>query len=293
MRFHSRQSLESAAAKGAKAIPWGEHRMLCRVLDSFYLFVDTRDISLAPHLAMFGHWEAWVTHALSQQLGHTSPKTVLNVGANFGYFTMLLAQKAEKVVAVEPRAVCCELIEHSSHINGLNQKIVPVRGALVPSPCAQTVSMRMYEHLWGGSSVSDGPLQDHLGSCSYVEVDVPSITAEDLAKHGPYDLVFMDIEGAEPDALRELERHDGLLAPGAQVWVEWGRARWSDEQALAFAKDLAKYGQLGIVRETGHIEVVESPEELCALDVSDVETVVANVHVPMPSWMAEMQVEFR
>jgi hypothetical protein len=52
------------------------------------LFVDTRDLSLTPEIILNGCWEPGVTRGLSSLV--KQGMTVVEVGANVGYFTTLL-----------------------------------------------------------------------------------------------------------------------------------------------------------------------------------------------------------
>src|SRR5258707_9948666 len=72
-----------------KSIYLGDHLALAQVLDRFKMYVDTRDIGIAPHLLFGGHWEIWITKLFCDLL--RPGMTVVDVGANFGYYTLLAA----------------------------------------------------------------------------------------------------------------------------------------------------------------------------------------------------------
>ena len=67
----------------------GDHEALCRVLGRYKIYVDTRDIGIASHLMLEGYWEMWVTQAMMRMVRRGS--VVADIGANLGYFTLLLA----------------------------------------------------------------------------------------------------------------------------------------------------------------------------------------------------------
>src|SRR5271165_2925357 len=86
------RDLIQRAAQGqnvTKSIYLGDHLALAQVLDRFKMYVDTRDIGIAPHLLMGGHWEMWITKLFCDLL--QPGMTVVDVGANFGYYTLLAA----------------------------------------------------------------------------------------------------------------------------------------------------------------------------------------------------------
>ncbi len=74
---------------GRFAVYLGENLALTRVLDRFKMYVDARDISLAPHLLLDGYWELWNTKVFRQLL--RPGMHVVDVGANVGYYTLLAA----------------------------------------------------------------------------------------------------------------------------------------------------------------------------------------------------------
>jgi FkbM family methyltransferase len=97
----------------------GDHRALCRVLGKYLMYVDTRDLSLAPHMMMNGFWEMWVTQAI---VDYVKPgMRCIDVGANCGYYTLLLADlvgESGKVFAYEPQERVFELLKQTGRVNG-------------------------------------------------------------------------------------------------------------------------------------------------------------------------------
>jgi len=97
----------------------GDDRLLCRVLGRYKMFVDSKDIGLTSHLLLDGYWEMWLTEALADVL--KPGMTVVDIGANLGYFTMVMADMvgAEGAVhAFEPNPRLVERLEQSIAVNG-------------------------------------------------------------------------------------------------------------------------------------------------------------------------------
>lgn len=97
----------------------GEGRSLCRVLGRYKMMVDTNDVGLSSHLLLDGYWEMWLTELLSEIV--QPGMTVVDVGANLGYFTLLMADlvgPAGHVHAFEPNVDLARRMSQSLAING-------------------------------------------------------------------------------------------------------------------------------------------------------------------------------
>jgi len=118
-RAEERGAIEKWCRAHTQQVYLGDHTALCRVLGQFLMYVDTRDLSLAPHLLLSGFWETWVTQAIAQ---YVQPGMhCIDVGANVGYYTLLLKDLAGdkgSVVAYEPQAAAFELLVQTLLVNG-------------------------------------------------------------------------------------------------------------------------------------------------------------------------------
>src|SRR5258708_38672807 len=65
----------------------GDHTLLTRTIFGHAIYLDSRDLSLTPHLFLQGYWEPEVTRFF---LRIVKPRMhVVEVGANVGYYTLL------------------------------------------------------------------------------------------------------------------------------------------------------------------------------------------------------------
>src|SRR5688572_28813430 len=99
----SRPDFENACTHHVDHIYLGDKTALCKVLTRYKMYVDVNDHSIAPHLLMDGYWESWITILLAKII--EPGMTCLDIGANFGYFSLLMAGMAEgggRTIAVEP-----------------------------------------------------------------------------------------------------------------------------------------------------------------------------------------------
>lgn len=101
----------------------GQDTALSRVLGRYKMFVDTSDVGLSSHLMIDGYWEMWVTEAIADLV--RPGMVVADVGANLGYFTLLMADlvgPAGRVHAFEPNPRMAERLAKSIDVNGFGDR---------------------------------------------------------------------------------------------------------------------------------------------------------------------------
>ncbi len=148
---------------------------------------------------VFGTYETEVTKAIQNTV--EPGQCVVDVGANIGYFTLLLAKKVGsqgRVIAFEPFSVVYEVLEKNVALNGygnvtLVNKAVAGRSAAVGFSHVGTDLLSSIERIVPDSlnHVSAVSLDDYFGPV-----------------HRRVDFVKVDVEGAE---LSVLEGMQGIL----------------------------------------------------------------------------------
>ena len=121
--------------------------------------------------------------------------TILDVGANIGFYTMMFADKtgvSGKVIAVEPDESNCKILRKNIAVNNINNV----------SLCEKAIYSRSGElKLY----ISDYHMGDHRVYNSKEKrktVTIKSVTIDDLVeKENRLDLIKFDIQGAEYHAL--------------------------------------------------------------------------------------------
>jgi FkbM family methyltransferase len=169
----------------------GDHEVLCRCLGRYKVYLDARDLGVAPHIMMEGFWEYWITQFM---LTVVKPgMTVMDVGANFGYYSLLfsdLVGPRGTCIAVEPNPHVAKHLDKTVRINGFADRC-PVH-AVALGRTEGTASLHVPENDYGGASVRTG--KDGPG---FVSVPLTSI---DRICQGVQrlDFIKIDAEGSEP-----------------------------------------------------------------------------------------------
>lgn len=199
----------------------GDHEALVQARWGAKLVVDTRDRLLAPWLLMDGLWESHVTGWLHDALGPGD--TMVDVGANIGYFTVLAAQRVGpqgRVVAVEASPGLCDILRRNVAMNGhLSTTTVWNRAAW-----SRAETVKLHERVNYGANSSLAPAgAEHLEQLADTEIptEVEAVPLDDLLDGiSRIDVLKLDVEGAEVHALEGLSRTINGH-PEMTLMVEW------------------------------------------------------------------------
>jgi FkbM family methyltransferase len=206
----------------------GDHTALALTRLNHKIYVDTRDISITPHILMHGAWENWLARVMVANFRPAG--LMLDAGANVGYHTLLMAEiggPAATIIAVEANPDLAELIRRTVAVNGFFERVEVHAVALGDKP--GMVELKIYDQYKGSSSlVATDEAAAHFGDRLKV-VPVPMKTLDELTAGRPLSCAKIDCEGAEPLILagaREtlarsaeikmvLEFSPAMYAPGA------------------------------------------------------------------------------
>ena len=199
----------------------GDDRLLCRVLGRYKMFVDSRDIGLSSHLLLDGYWEMWLTEALAQVI--KPGMLALDIGANLGYFTMVMADLVGPTGAVhafEPNGRLVERLEQSITVNGFHAQAQVHAQALSD----QEGSFRLV--------VPDGePKNGYLLPASEGEVGLQTRRLDSYADLLDADVIKIDADTSEWSIWRGMA---GVLARHRPItiFLEFAAARYADPAAF-------------------------------------------------------------
>jgi len=146
---------------------------------------------------------------------HIPPSSaVIDVGANIGLSTILLARLAKRVVAYEPSPPNLAFLRRNLELNGITN--VEVRAAAASS---EPGTLRFHVAQFGAGShvVASG----HVSGGTIPAVDVPAVMLDDEVLP-PIAFIKINAEGHEPDVLagarRLLARERPLIYTEVNIW---------------------------------------------------------------------------
>jgi FkbM family methyltransferase len=196
--------LNSAARKlfcKRNSIYLGDHKALTRTIWGHKIFLDTRDISIAPHILLDGFWEMWITKVFAKTI--KQGMTVVEIGSNVGYYTLLAASligPAGKIYAFEANSEIAEILFQSMAINGFLDRVTIINKAV--SDKSGRIKFHKLKHLQGGSSISDVSegiikFQKYMDHVETVDVEAVSLDDYFAGNNPNIDAIKIDAEGSE------------------------------------------------------------------------------------------------
>jgi FkbM family methyltransferase len=210
----------------------GDGILLCRVLGTYFMYADADDVGIVPHFALNGFWESEVTLAVARLVRPGS--WCLDVGANHGYYTLVLAAGTGPeghVTAVEPSPRSVDLMTRTLDVNGFLGHTDVVSGAMSDR---HGDTVEFFIPTYRGMNALVGTGESSLGTTIETETE----TIDHLTESWPrVDLVKIDVEGSEEAVWRGMQR---VLADNQEIVVilEVNAARYSDP--IAFLQEIER-----------------------------------------------------
>lgn len=206
----------------------GRNQAVCRVLGRYLMFVNTLDERLGVQLQMNGFWEMNITEFIAKNV--SNGMNVLDVGANYGYFSMLMAELVGydgKVHSLEANPMLSELIKKSSKVNGFERSVNVINKAVSDQVREDIDFVFSDDTPMNGllaENISDKARENHYPKT--IKVNVSSID-EMLLNEAQIDFIKIDIEGSEDKfwyGSRELRKRN----PNMMILMEFNRARYNN-----------------------------------------------------------------
>ena len=226
--YRSKRALEALCRARAQPVYLGENEGLCRILGRYKLFVDTRDQGLGAHLLLDGSWEMGLTMHIARHV--RAGMTAVDVGANFGYYTILLGAlvgEHGQVYAVEPAPATAALLRRSVELNGFDRFTTVIEAAAGASERDAALLYVPYREPKNAAIVAAPEMVDATAGTLHpvAEARIDTLLAERRV-----DFVKIDAEGAEEAVIA------GMLATlrrdRPHLVLEVNAARAADPAAL-------------------------------------------------------------
>jgi len=223
LRVPPRHLNEAAVRALCRNAYLGGDMAVCRVLGRYRMFVDTGDVGLSTFLLLDGYWEMWTTEAMLRFI--RPGMTAVDIGANLGYFTMVMADlvgPGGRVVAFEPNPRMAERARRSAHVNGFAPYTQIHEVALSDEPGDTVMFVPPTEP-------KNAHFSQSSGRDGEIRVRVQRADAFDALLDA--DFIKIDTEGAEELVWRGMA---GLLHRNRPltVFMEFTPARYGDAPAF-------------------------------------------------------------
>lgn len=186
------------------AVYIGGDRVLLWTKSGFKMFVDSRDVSIAPHLILEGVYEEH-TDAVLRRIVKPGMH-VVEIGANVGLFTLLIAQRVGErgsVHAFECDPTLARIARDNLEVNGLGA-IGAIDERAVSKASGRLEFRAALRHRGGGTLVADLQQIPELTESERETIVVQAVTLDQFAATYDHKIDFLkiDAEGAEADIIR-------------------------------------------------------------------------------------------
>jgi len=207
-------------------------------IGAFQILVNPQD-NFGGSLYYRGSYEPEETQCFTGLLQEVKPSVFIDIGANFGYYTLLAADRGvPRVVAVEASPPIAASLRRTVALNHLLSRVQVVPAAISDRDGTLSFWLNRQEHNFGTGSLLPRP---DLGEGE--SVDVPCYSGDALFAHlasGPA-LVKVDVEGGEQMVLQGMAGFLARVRPTLAIEVHPLQLRASGhsaEQLTGFLGDL-------------------------------------------------------
>lgn len=230
---NGRAEAESLIRSKTRSVYIGDNKAICIVLGGYKMLVDTRDMGFTPHMLFDGYWEYWLTRFIVSTVKPNS--VVADVGANLGYYTLLMAElvgPGGMVHAFEANPEICKLLEATVKLNGFSSRVTVHNKALVGPGQPATVSLFVPEAEPKNATL----VPDDFAWPSGSTVKVDAMQLDDIGFER-LDFAKIDVEGAEFDVLSGAQRTLSACRPKVVCEVNFDRAYSFDDVVSRLGRD--------------------------------------------------------
>jgi len=263
----TRLVLETRQLVGPFAVPFPDGSLLTQTIHGVKYFIDPNDLIIAPQMVVYRQWESDISHLFRALCRPDS--VVVDVGANFGYFSVLAANLigtggSGQVIAVEPNPKLCDLLRRNRDINWSIAPLTLHEMALGEAEAELALHIPRERGANASLSAPEGL------ACDTIMVNVRPLDKV-LPPGLAVDLMKIDVEGHEATVLRGA-REVIARSPDLHLILEWSprqmkAAGIAPRDVLALLEGFVPHR---IVLGAGPLDHPESVEWLMGQDYTDV-----------------------
>ena len=238
----------------------GGHEALTRLHTGHRIYVDTRDISIASHLMLEGRWEPWVEKALIPAI--RPGMRFADIGANFGYYTLLGAEMVGAtghVYSFEANPTLFQKLIKSVSVNGFDERVSLFNVAVHDQSGPMEIFFRHDASGGGWTEVAAGatPAMSEMLPVQGEPLDAL------LAGVPQLDVIKIDVEGAEPKVLAGA-RNLIARSPSLTMILEFDNRRIMTVSPQEYLEDFQAQGFSIAIVEPGGVTQNLTPTQCLA-----------------------------
>lgn len=226
MKFNSRTHVEQVGLSGA-GYEETEEYYICNTLSSYKICASKTDLGYTKHAKNDGYWESWITYWMTENV---KPGTlVADIGANHGYYSLLLATMGCNVDVYEPQPDLCELISHSGEISNLSDKL-NIKNMAVSDSVGSAKFIIPKGHGMNATIKNDA-YTPYSPEKEYDEYEVSTISLDSISETN-YSFIKIDAEGGEEaiwNGMQSFIKNN----PSTVILLEWNYNRYNNPELLA------------------------------------------------------------
>jgi len=248
----------------------GDNKALSLTEWGYKIIVDSRDITMAPHLLLDGVWEPHVSRAIWKRL--KPGMRVLDIGSNFGYYALMAAARVGPsgfVHAFEPQPEVFEILAMNVRMNGHQAMIRCNNFALGDSQ--GDVELNVFTKYAGAGSLSEFSEAFQIELRERVRrIRVPIRVLDEMAELNDQriDFIRMDVEGAEPLIVRGAKKIISRDRPLLVLEFSTLMLRGAGHSPEAFLREFQNWGyKIYEIRHMGYLSRVRDIERFCQVDL--------------------------
>ena len=176
-------------------------RSIVRRIHNYKLRLDLYDSGLSKDIAVRGTREEQLKYIIDREVNDGD--VILDVGANIGYYAIMLAKKVGskgKVYAIEPEPNNMVRLEENIRLNGVNSIVEPFKIGAADNIGIGKLHVSKFSNLHSF-------FQSEYGIEGHEPIEVPLTDISSFIKgKRTVDLLRMDVEGYEVEVINGLER---------------------------------------------------------------------------------------